>query len=146
MTRAGNPSTPLALIPADIMNDLPTIFVMAPAATDGLERPAVTRGAQHNFFHSPAARPPQAPFSPCKGADRSAQVTSRRTYRNADDENDLLIMLDVADEARASEFVEVARARYKKPRAWSCLRSRLGFCLQLDPTPAVCEISWQDVS
>ena len=32
-----------------------------------------------------------------------------RVYRNADNENDLLILLDFADEARAREFVEVVR-------------------------------------
>jgi hypothetical protein len=35
--------------------------------------------------------------------------TNSRVYRNADYENDLLIMVDIADEARAREFVEVVR-------------------------------------
>ena len=35
--------------------------------------------------------------------------TSSRVYRNAADENDLLVMTDFADEARAREFVEVVR-------------------------------------
>jgi hypothetical protein len=35
--------------------------------------------------------------------------TNSRGYRNADDDNDLLIILDIADEARAREFVEVVR-------------------------------------
>lgn len=35
--------------------------------------------------------------------------TNTRVYRNADGENDLLIMLDIADEVRAREFVEVVR-------------------------------------
>jgi len=35
--------------------------------------------------------------------------TNARVYRNADDENDLLVMADFADEARAREFVEVVR-------------------------------------
>ena len=35
--------------------------------------------------------------------------TDSRVYRNADNENDLLILLDFADEARAREFVEVVR-------------------------------------
>ena len=33
--------------------------------------------------------------------------TNSRVYRNADNETDLLVMLDIADEARAREFVEV---------------------------------------
>ena len=41
--------------------------------------------------------------------------TNTCVYRNADDENDLLIMLDIADEARARKFVEVVR-RCKKLR------------------------------
>jgi hypothetical protein len=32
-----------------------------------------------------------------------------RVYHNADDENDLLVMADFADEAREREFVEVVR-------------------------------------
>jgi len=32
-----------------------------------------------------------------------------RVYRNADDANDLLVMVDFADEARAREFVGVVR-------------------------------------
>jgi hypothetical protein len=35
--------------------------------------------------------------------------TNSRVYRNADNETDLLVMLDIADEARAREFVEVVR-------------------------------------
>jgi hypothetical protein len=35
--------------------------------------------------------------------------SNSRVYRNADDENDLLVMVDIADEARAREFVEVVR-------------------------------------
>jgi hypothetical protein len=32
-----------------------------------------------------------------------------RVYRNADDENDLLVIADFAEETRAREFVEVVR-------------------------------------
>jgi hypothetical protein len=39
--------------------------------------------------------------------------TNTRVYRNADDENDLLIMLDIAYEARAREFVKVVRKMQK---------------------------------
>ena len=35
--------------------------------------------------------------------------TNSRVYRNADDENDLLVMVDIANEARAREFVEAVR-------------------------------------
>ena len=35
--------------------------------------------------------------------------TGSRVYRNADNENDLLVLADFADEARAREFVEVVR-------------------------------------
>jgi hypothetical protein len=35
--------------------------------------------------------------------------TNTRVYRNADDENDLLMMLDIAYEARARELVKVVR-------------------------------------
>jgi hypothetical protein len=35
--------------------------------------------------------------------------TCSRVYRNADDENDLVVLADFADEARAREFVEVVR-------------------------------------
>jgi hypothetical protein len=35
--------------------------------------------------------------------------TTSRVYRNADDENDLVVMADFADEVRAREFVEVVR-------------------------------------
>ena len=35
--------------------------------------------------------------------------TGSRVYRNADDENDLLVMADFSDEARARQFVDVVR-------------------------------------
>jgi len=35
--------------------------------------------------------------------------TNSRVYRNADNENDLLITVDIAEEARAREFVETVR-------------------------------------
>jgi hypothetical protein len=35
--------------------------------------------------------------------------TNSRVYRNADNENDLLITVDIAEEARAREFVEAVR-------------------------------------
>jgi hypothetical protein len=44
-------------------------------------------------------------------ADQRAEFgcTGSRVYRNADDENDLLVMADFADEARAREFVGAVR-------------------------------------
>jgi hypothetical protein len=35
--------------------------------------------------------------------------TGSRVHRNADDENDLVVLADFADEARAREFAEVVR-------------------------------------
>ena len=35
--------------------------------------------------------------------------TNSRVYRNVDNENDLLIMVDIAEEPRAREFVEAVR-------------------------------------
>ena len=48
-------------------------------------------------------------FDGNKGQRDEFGCTNSRVYRNADDENDLLIMLDIADEARAREFVEIVR-------------------------------------
>ena len=44
-------------------------------------------------------------------ADQRAEFgcTGSRVYRNADDENDLLVIAEFPDEARAREFVEAVR-------------------------------------
>ena len=43
-------------------------------------------------------------FDEHEGKRREYGITNRRVYRNAADPNDLVLLFDVADEARAREF------------------------------------------